>query len=176
MARAATRYAKALLNLAVEKNKVESVGNDMAQISQVIEENKELDLVLKNTIIKSEDKKIILNKVFSSADPLTNQLFDILYKNNRLDKTSEVAEQFTELYNDYLGKEKAIVTTAFPMTSELELKVLTKVKELTTKTVELENVVDESIIGGFILRIGDKQYNASVANKLNRLKREFTLN
>ena len=176
MARAATRYAKALLNLAVEKNKVESVGKDMAQISQVIEDNKELDLVLKNTIIKSEDKKIILNKVFSSADPLTNQLFDILYKNNRLDKTSEVAEQFTELYNDYLGKEKAIVTTAFPMTSELELKVLTKVKELTTKTVELENVVDESIIGGFILRIGDKQYNASVANKLNRLKREFTLN
>lgn len=176
MARAATRYAKALLNLAVEKNKVESVGNDMAQISQVIEDNKELDLVLKNTIIKSEDKKIILNKVFSSADPLTNQLFDILYKNNRLDKTSEVAEQFTELYNDYLGKEKAIVTTAFPMTSELELKVLTKVKELTTKIVELENVVDESIIGGFILRIGDKQYNASVANKLNRLKREFTLN
>jgi len=62
------------------------------------------------------------------------------------------------------------------MTDKLEAKVLAKVKELTSKSVELENIVDDTIIGGFILRIGDKQYNASVANKLNNLKREFTLN
>ena len=176
MARAATRYAKALLNLAIEKNKIEAVGNDMAHIFDTIEANNELELVLNNAIVKSEDKISILNKVFSSVDALTKQTFQVMLENNRLDKISEVAEQFTMLYNDYLGKEKAVVTTAFPMTAELELKVLTKIKELTTKTIELENVVDESIIGGFILRIGDKQYNASVANKLNRLKREFILN
>jgi F-type H+-transporting ATPase subunit delta len=54
--------------------------------------------------------------------------------------------------------------------------VLAKVKELTGKTTEIENTVDESILGGFILRVGDLQYDASIANKLNNLKREFTLN
>jgi len=54
--------------------------------------------------------------------------------------------------------------------------VLNKVKELTRKEVTLENIVDESILGGFILRVGDKQYNASISNKLNNLKKEFTLN
>ncbi|HRV54460.1 MAG TPA: F0F1 ATP synthase subunit delta, partial [Mangrovimonas sp.] len=67
-------------------------------------------------------------------------------------------------------------TTAVPMTNDLEIKVLAKVKELTPKSVELHNVIDESILGGFILRIGDKQYNASIANKLNKLRREFSLN
>ena len=62
------------------------------------------------------------------------------------------------------------------MTDDLEIKVMAKIKELTSKSVELENIVDEDIIGGFILRVGDIQYNASIANKLNKLKREFTLN
>lgn len=62
------------------------------------------------------------------------------------------------------------------MSEELQSKILQKVKELTGKTTEIENTVDESILGGFILRVGDVQYDASVANKLNKLKREFILN
>ena len=62
------------------------------------------------------------------------------------------------------------------LTKELEAKVLTKVKELTGNDAEVQNTVDESILGGFILRVGDIQYNASIANKLDKLKREFTLN
>jgi F-type H+-transporting ATPase subunit delta len=72
--------------------------------------------------------------------------------------------------------EVATVTTAVPLTKELEAKVLAKIKELTGNDVSLENKIDESIIGGFILRVGDLQYNASIANKLNTLKREFTNN
>jgi F-type H+-transporting ATPase subunit delta len=72
--------------------------------------------------------------------------------------------------------EVATVTTAVPLTKELEAKVLAKVKELTGNDVSLENKIDENIIGGFILRVGDLQYNASIANKLNTLKREFTNN
>ena len=75
-----------------------------------------------------------------------------------------------------MGKEVAKVTTAIPMTNDLEIKVLAKVKELTSKAVTLENMVDESILGGFILRVGDKQYDASISNKLSKLKREFSLN
>ena len=74
------------------------------------------------------------------------------------------------------GTQVATVTTAVPLTADLKTKVLAKVKELTGKEAEVENIIDESILGGFILRVGDIQYNASIANKLDKLKREFTLN
>ena len=69
-----------------------------------------------------------------------------------------------------------MVTTAVPLTDDLNAKVLAKVKELTGKEAVIENKVDESILGGFILRVGDMQYNASIANKLNNLKRTFSQN
>ena len=72
------------------------------------------------------------------------------------------------------GVEVAKVTTAFPMDSTLEAKVLAKIATFSDKKVTIENTVDASIIGGFILRIGDKQYNASVANRLQVLKRELS--
>jgi F-type H+-transporting ATPase subunit delta len=69
-----------------------------------------------------------------------------------------------------------VVTTAVALTGDLEKKVLAKVKELTGKNVTLKNIIDETVLGGFILRAGDLQYDASIANQLNTLKREFTLN
>jgi F-type H+-transporting ATPase subunit delta len=72
------------------------------------------------------------------------------------------------------GIEVAKVTTAFPITPDLEAKVLAKIKEFSTSKITIENIIDPSIIGGFILRIGDQQYNASVANRLQELKREFS--
>jgi F-type H+-transporting ATPase subunit delta len=67
-----------------------------------------------------------------------------------------------------------MVTTAVPLTPSLEKKILAQVEKITSNKITLENQIDESIIGGFILRIGDLQYNASISNKLNNLKREFT--
>ncbi len=176
MSRAAIRYAKAILSLAVDQNSAENVSNDMKLIANTISENPELDAALKSAIAKQDAKREILNKVFPKTNALTNNLFDVLVTNNRIDVVAEVATKYNELYEAHIGKEKATVTTAVPMTGDLEIKVMAKIKELTSKSVELENIVDESIIGGFILRVGDIQYNASIANKLNALKREFTLN
>lgn len=176
MSRAAIRYAKALLSLAQDQNVAEAVNTDMDLITKTITDNQELELLLKNAIVKSDDKKAILSKVFSGLNPISASLFNLLVENKRIDILAEVALKYTSLYDHYIGKETATVITAVPMTSEMELKVLAKVKELTPKSVELHNVIDETILGGFILRIGDKQYNASIANKLNTLKREFSLN
>ena len=88
---------------------------------------------------------------------------------------AEVSNKYIELYNEEQGVKVAQVTTAVPLSNELEEKVLAKVKELTgSSKVSLEHKIDESIIGGFILRIGDLQYNASIANKLATIKREFS--
>ena len=174
--RAAIRYAKAALSLASDQKAAEAVNNDMITIASTIAENDELDQVLKSSVIKAEVKRAALAEIFPNLNTISSELFNLLITNKRIDILGAVASKYSELFDELSGKEVAQVTTAFPMTDDLEIKVLAKVKELTSKAVELENVVDESILGGFILRIGDKQYNASVANKLNKLKREFTLN
>lgn len=174
--RAAIRYAKAVLRLAKEQNSAEEVNGDMKLISKTISENNDLLIMLRSAVVKTDLKKTVLNKIFPDINGLSSGLFDILISNKRLPILGDVAAKYNDLHDASIGKEKATVTTAVPMTAELELKVLAKVKELTNKAVELENIVDESILGGFILRIGDKQYNASISNQLNKLKREFTLN
>ncbi len=174
--RAAIRYAKAVLSLATEKQVAETINADMVLISKTLKANQELDLAIKNAVVKSEDKKAILSQVFPEANAMTLELFKVLDANKRLDLTEAIADKFTELFDIQNGKESATVTTAVPITAEVETKVLAKIKELTNKAVTVKNIVDESILGGFILRVGDIQYNASITNKLNKLKREFTIN
>ncbi len=145
--RAAIRYAKAVLSLAVDQKTEEAVNDDMKLIATTVSENTDLDLALKNAIAKQNTKKEILNQVFPKLNPLTSKLFDVLVDNNRIDAIANVARKYNELYEAHIGKEKATVTTAVPMTEDLEIKVMAKIKELTSKSVELENIVDESIIG-----------------------------
>jgi F-type H+-transporting ATPase subunit delta len=176
-ARAAIRYAKAVLSLATDKNKAEAVNTDMKLMANTIAENIELGNMLNNAVIKSETKKATLLAVFPNLNEISTNLFDVLISNKRVNILNDIAIQYSILFDVLNGKQVAKVTTAIPMTKELEAKVLSKVKELTeSKDVALENIVDETILGGFILRVGDKQYNASVSDKLNKLKREFTLN
>ena len=174
--RAAIRYAKAALSLATDKQVAEAINSDMVLIYKTIQDNPELDEAIKNAVVKSEDKKAILSKVFPNVNAMVQELFKVLDANKRLDLIGAVANKYTELFDIQNGKESATVTTAVPITEEVEAKVLAKIKELTNKAVTVKNIVDESILGGFILRVGDIQYNGSIANKLNTLKSEFTIN
>lgn len=175
-ARAAIRYAKAVLSLATDQKAAEAVNNDMKQIVNTIAESKDLREMLQNPVVRSSVKKSVLNQVFKSTNAITENLLNTLITNKRIALLGEVASKYNQLYDTLKGTEIAKVTTAVPLTEALKTKVLAKVKELTGKEVEVVNNVDESILGGFILRVGDIQYNASIANKLNKLKREFTLN
>ncbi len=176
MSRAAIRYAKAILNLAKDQNTTDLVNSDMQLIASTIEAHPQLDNVLNNPVIKAEAKKTALLAVFSNLNTATVGLLDVLMANKRLNVLHKVALNYNLLYNELNQQQTAIVTTATPLTEELKTKVLAKIKTLTDKTVSIENNIDESILGGFILRVGDKQYNASISHKLKNLKREFTLN
>jgi F-type H+-transporting ATPase subunit delta len=175
-ARAAIRYAKAVLSLATDQKSADAVNNDMKLIATTIAESKDLSEALQSPVIPSSVKKAVLLDVFKKADKTTLGLIDTLITNNRIDILGDVASKYSQLLDESKGIELATVTTAVALTADLEKKVLAKAKELTGKNVEVKSIVDESILGGFILRIGDLQYNASVANQLNKLKREFTLN
>lgn len=175
-ARAAIRYAKAVLSLASDQKSADAVNSDMKLIVSTIADNKDLSEALQSPVIPSSVKKSVLLEVFKNSNKTTLSLIDTLISNNRIDILGEVALKYSQLLDELKGIELATVTTAVVLTADLEKKVLAKAKELTGKNVEVKSIIDESILGGFILRIGDLQYNASVANQLNKLKREFTLN
>jgi F-type H+-transporting ATPase subunit delta len=172
--RAALRYAKAILNFAVEQHKEDQVNDDMLLIVNTLKGSNDLQLMLNNPILKSNLKKDTLKVIFSSkVSPLTISSINLLIDNNRLSILNEVAEKYTIIYDKLKGKEIAKITTAIPLNAKLNKQVLDKVKEITGKHATIENNINPDIIGGFILRIGDIQYDASIANKLQGLKRQF---
>ncbi len=175
-ARAAIRYAKAVLSLASDQKSADAVNADMKLIADTISGSEDLNEALQSPVISSSVKKAVLLEVFKNTDKTTLSLIDTLVSNNRIDILRQVALKYSQLFDASKGIELATVTTAVALTADLKTKVLAKAKELSGKDVEIENIIDESILGGFILRIGDVQYNASIANQLNKLKREFTLN
>jgi len=174
--RAAIRYAKAVLSLANDKSLAEAVNNDMKLIVTTIAKNQNLNNTLQSPVVRSSVKKSILLSVFKNINTITKNLIDTLITNKRLNILSDVASKYNQLYNELKGSQTATVTTAIEITEDLKAIVLAKVIELTGKKVELKNIVDQNILGGFILRVGDIQYNASITNQLNTLRREFTLN
>ncbi len=172
--RAAVRYAKAILEMAQASGSAEQVNNDMALIAATIKENAELHTFLNSPDIKGEAKEAALKEIFGSTGNITQGLFRLMLENKRFEILDQVAVQYKLQYDVAQGVEEAVVTTAFPITPDLESKVLDKIKEFSDKKITLKNIVDPAIIGGFILRIGDRQFNASVANRLLTLKRELS--
>ena len=172
--RAAIRYAKAILDIANDKGVAEAVNNDMNSIASTISSNLELSTFIQNPTTKVEVKESALLEVFAGVNGVTKSLFHLLFENKRFEILGAIAWEYNQLFDEMNGVEVAKVTTAVPMDAALEAKVLAKVSTLSNKKITIENIVDASIIGGFILRIGDQQYNASIANRLQVLKRELS--
>ena len=171
--RAAIRYAKAILDLANSKGVAEAVNNDMKSIASTIGSNAELSTFIQSPT-KVEVKESALLEVFANVNGVTKGLFHLLFENKRFEILEAISLEYNKLFDESNGVETAKVTTAIPMDAALEAKVLAKIATLSDKKITIENIVDPSIIGGFILRIGDQQYNASVANRLQVLKRELS--
>ena len=173
--RAAIRYAKAVLDQANHANISEVVFGDMKSIQATLAGSKELRVVLQSPVVKAEDKKQALLQIFEKNSDVTKALIQILTSNKRINLLGGVALAYVDLYNDSKGVKTATVITAVTLTPEIEAKVLSKLKEMTdSDNITINNTIDEHIIGGFILRVGDLQYNASIANQLGNLKREFS--
>ncbi len=173
-ARAALRYAKAILNLAKDSKEDSAVNKDMQLIANTISENNELEVVLKSPVIKSADKMKVLNAMFKDKiSNITLGLFNLLQENKRIAMIESIAKQYSIIFDYYKHIQVAKVTTAVPISKEIEEHVLAKIVELTGDKANLENVVNPDILGGFILRVGDVQYDASISNYLNELRKEF---
>ncbi len=175
--RIASRYAKSLLDLAVEKGQLEEVNNDMLMFSNLVKENRDLLLMLKSPIITHDKKLAVLNQIFEGkVNDLTLAIFQILTKKHREMYLDQIAVEFHHQYNSNQGIEEATVTTTFELDAKTKAEFESIVTQISGKKVELTQVIDEDLIGGFILKIGDRQIDDSVSSKLKALKLEFTKN
>lgn len=173
-ARPALRYAKAILNLATDKEVGAEVNNDMKLVSETIAESKDLRVMLESPVIKATDKTRVLNTLFKGKiNDITKGLFTVLQENKRLMMLDSVAKQYSVVYAHYKNFQVAKVTTAVALTEELEQKIKEKIVELTGNDATIENNIDPSILGGFILRVGDMQYDASISNRFKELRKQF---
>jgi len=172
--RAALRYAKAILDLAKDKGLTDKVNIDLLLINKTVTENPDLLDMLHNPIIKSGEKKSALNKIFAKkTEAITMNLINLLIENKRLPLLTLVVKEYLTLYHELKGVEVASVTSAIPLTKDIEAKILKKIKQISDNKITLKNIIDPSIIGGFILRVGDKQFDSSVSNQLNSLLANF---
>jgi F-type H+-transporting ATPase subunit delta len=173
----ATRYAKSLLQLAIEKGQLEKVYADMQLVESVCEENKEFTNFLHSPIIKTDKKVAVIKEVFAGkVDNITSGFLTILTQKRRELYMKEIAGEFVAQYKQYKNILTAVITSAVGIDKTVKAKVLELVKQTTKGEVELVEKVDKDLIGGFILTIGDKQVDASVSRKLNDLRKAFSVN
>lgn len=174
--RAAIRYAKALLELAVEQDSADLVDADMRTLSKAIDDEEGLKEMLGSPIIPNDRKREVLEGLSLGTNSLTRDVIGLLIDNKRINLLQEVALKYRVLYQQLKEQDVAHVITAVPLTEDLRERILKKVSSITGNQIVLKNTIDESILGGFVLRVGDIQYNASIADKLENLKREFIQN
>ena len=173
--RAAARYAKALLDFATERNLVEQVHTDMQLFGQVCEENRGLVNLLESPIVPHHKKFAVLRDIFQNlVHPVSFSIFEIITRKNREKILFDVAKEFHALYNGYKGIQTAQVTTTFPLDDALRNQFEAVVRKNTGKEPELREKTDASLIGGFVLQIGDRQIDNSVKGKLQKLKQQFS--
>ncbi|MBS1542958.1 MAG: ATP synthase F1 subunit delta [Bacteroidetes bacterium] len=169
--RAAHRYVRSLLELSVEKGVLDAVHQDMLVIQKVCNSNRDFLMMLKSPLIRHERKREILTRMFSGkVNELTKSILDILTRKNRESLIPAIASGFHEAFNEYKGIGHATVSVAVPMDQQLRATLESIVKRLSDrKSVEIEEKVDDSLIGGFVLNVGDRQIDASIKNKLKLL-------
>ncbi|NSW45046.1 MAG: ATP synthase F1 subunit delta [Bacteroidales bacterium] len=170
----ATRYAKALFTTAVEENVVEQVKNDMLILQQLIAENTDFVFFLNTPILKPSEKKDFFISVFNNQlQPLTLRFLDLLTTHRRENRLSDIIRNYHALYLQYNNTVSANLITTLKANETMLTSFKEKLQTMLNKTVLLENKTDESIVGGFILQLDDKEYDASVKTQLQKVKKNL---
>ncbi len=176
--RVAYRYAKSLLDIAVDQNNLEAINNDMSVIKEALN-NKDLRLLVKSPIIKPTKKIAIFKEIFGgSVDKVTMAFLEIVTKKGRENILLDLTTAFDEQYKKLQHVTGVKLTTAAPISDAdlAEIKSNLLKSTATDEAVEVETAVDADLIGGFVLEMGDKMYNASVAYQLEQVKKKFSDN
>lgn len=170
----ATRYSKALFELAKENNILNKVKNDIDIVINAYNTYSEVSSFLNSPIIKMSNKKILFSKLFAGKiSQTTDSFIKLLIDNKRENQLLDIARVFIDRYKKEKGIKTATITTATKITDELKSKISKLVSEVEDTNVEFYEIENKDIIGGFILRIDDNQFDASIASKLESIKKRL---
>ncbi len=173
----AGRYAKSLLQLATEKNEVEQVKGDILLLNATIAESKDLELLLKSPIVREDKKAAILAKVFDGKiGDMASKFVAILTKKGREALLPEICASFMDQYRTLNNIQKVTLISAVPLDDATKKALFDKVNLGEDGTLQIEEQIDPELIGGFVLKIGDKQVDASVLGSFRQLRKDFKNN
>ncbi|GED20665.1 F0F1 ATP synthase subunit delta [Kurthia gibsonii] len=169
---AANRYAKALYELAKEKNVVAETVADLREVRIVFTESKDLFNLLVSPNLTTEKKFELIDSIFSSVQPIIVDALKVILVNNRIDETVSVIDSFIRIANDESGVEDAIVYSTEALTEDqLERISTTFAKQVGKDSLNITNEIDSSLIGGIKLIIGNRIYDNTIVSKVNGLRR-----
>ncbi len=168
------RYARALLSLAEENNILERSYKDMQMIHDVFRQNKSLVILLKSPVIRISKKQNVVSQLFKNqVHPLILRYMLIIVRKQRGNMLEGISGAYLRVYKEYLGIEQVRLTTAVPVDDSVRARALEAARKITPHEIEFEETLDPDIIGGFILNLGDKQYNASVKHRMQRIRKHL---
>jgi F-type H+-transporting ATPase subunit delta len=176
--RLANRYAKSLLDIAIERGELEQVYADMQWLKAVCKSNKDFVGLLRSPIIKPDKKtKIVAAVTAGNISQLTSTFADLIIRKGRESALPEVTTAFINLYKANKGIYDVKLTTAVPVSEELKNEIVKHMRENSDMhNIELETTVDPKLIGGFVLQAGDKLVDGSVLYDLQTIARQFENN
>ncbi len=175
--RLASRYAKSIIDLAVEKNQLEEVFNDFNYLQQLTG-NRELLLLLRSPVVTADKKQSVLKALTSGKiTEMTSAFMNLLVTKGREGDLPGIVTAFIKQYKDKKGIHTVKLTTATAISEKIRSQIVEKVKSSgDIKHIELETIVDPKIIGGFVLQAGDKLVDASISYDLKEVARQFENN
>jgi F-type H+-transporting ATPase subunit delta len=171
------RYAQAVFELSVEYKNTDKVAKDLELIKSVLEENRQLRKILENPVLDDNKKADLLIKIFGKhIDKLTSKFLHLISRKGRASYLLSICYAFNTIFKDYKNIVSAQLVTAVKADDKIRKSIIAKLKQITDKEIELNETVDQDIIGGFVIKLGDFEYNASIQNQLKRLEKEFSKN
>jgi F-type H+-transporting ATPase subunit delta len=174
----ATRYAKALLQVAIEESDPSAIEQDLASVARAMVENPELRRALTSPGIPQQVRVNVVNALTSTmgVQPPVAKLLKMLADRGRLDLVPMMNEVYRERLLAHRNIVRATVTSAAPLTAEKTERLEASLSSMTGKKVQLDTAVDPSIIGGIVTRIGSTVYDGSIRTQLLKMKQQLVEN
>ena len=176
--RLASRYAKSVLDLAVERGQLEEVYDDMIYLQQLTKASRDFLNLLRSPVVSSEKKLTVIDSVIGkNVSELTAAFTRLLVNKNREGELPEIIVAFIKQYKEHKGIHTVKLTTAVPVSDAVKNQIIDQVRKTSgMQNIEVESVVDPGIIGGFVLQTGDKLIDASISYDLRAISRKFENN
>lgn len=172
----AKRYAQGLLDFTQESGNTESVFNEMKDIVKIMSQSKDLNQFFSTPIIDSRKKEAIALEIFKDFSPVAKNLIRLVIKQGRESQLKGIAQEFINKVEDIKGTQRISLTSASKLSEQNIQKIIADSKMVNVTNYDLETIIKPEILGGYILRVGDQQIDASVRTKLSNIKKEFQLN